>query len=401
MLYKFQAKNKNGQLVNGHIESSSPTEVAKLLRQKDYFIIGIAEKGKSFDVEEINFSFSRVTFGTVVNFTRQLSTMITAGLPLVESLNLLKTQETNGAFKDLLNKVLSKIEGGESLSAALSEYPNHFNRIYTSSIKAGETSGKLDNVLQRLADNLEKERDFRGKITGAMIYPAVIVIAMIVLIFFMMTLVIPKMTEFFQSFNMKLPITTQILISTSNIFSNYWWLILLVGGVFFFLLLSWKKTDTGKIMWDHFLFKIPLWGALRKEKMLADISRTLGVLVEAGVPILESLQIISQAVESPLFQEGILSAAQALEKGSPLGASFVGNPVFPPLLGQMITVGEETGKLDDTLYRVSKFFETTAEQKVKVLTTAIEPIMIIILGIGVGFVVLSIVMPMYQVTQGI
>ncbi len=400
MLYKYHAKDKTG-LVTGTMDAGREADVAKLLRQKGLFIVDIQQTSQVLESISLKLPFTGVSFGDIVNFTRQLSTMITAGLPLIDSLGLLATQSTKQSLKDVLIKVVKKVESGGNLSGAFSEYPDSFSKIYTSSIRAGETSGKLDVVLQKLADTLEKEREFRGKIKGAMIYPVIILIGMGVMIFLMMTLVIPKLTEFFQNFQMELPLPTKILIFVSGIFSHFWWLILLCLFALFFLFSSWKRNESGKIIWDKILFRIPVWGPLRREMMLSEMTRTMALLAESGVPILEGLQIIADSVDSPSYSSGIKTAASRVEKGYALGISLSDNPIFPPLLGQMVTVGEETGKMDETLFRVSRFYETSAEEKVKILTTAIEPIIIVLLGVGVAFVVLSVVLPMYQVTQGI
>lgn len=399
MLFKYRVKNQEGKVISGTVEARSETEAIRLLRERGFFVINLSESKVELTTGGLASKLSRVAFGDIVNFTRQLSTMVTAGLPLVDSLDLLKTQTKNLTLRRILTKILEKVQGGETLASALGEHPKHFNKIYLALIRAGESSGKLDTVLERLADNLEKERKFRGKIKGAMIYPTIIILAMTAVMFLMMTVVVPKLTGIYKEFDVKLPLPTIILMTISDVFVKFWWLILLALLGLFFLFSRWKKTEVGRRILDKFILHLPIWGSLKREALLAEMTRTLGLLAGAGISLLEALRIVADAVDSESYSEAIKKAAVSVEKGFPLGLTVSRNPLFPALLGQMITVGEETGKIDETLLRVSGFFETSASEKVKGLTTAIEPIIMVILGVGVGFLVLSIVLPMYQLTE--
>ena len=399
MFFRYKCKNKTkGDIVTGLVEAASDKQAVTLLRSQGFFIISLSAVTPSL-FSQLSLRFSRVSFNDIVHFTQQLSTMITAGLSLTESLNILKVQTSNAAFSKIISEILKEVEGGASFSQSLEKYPQYFSQIYISLLKAGEASGKLQTVLERLASNMEKQREFRSKTRGALVYPVIILIAMVVVIFIMMTFVVPKLTDLYKDFGTELPPTTKLLMFVSSFFVHFWWLLIILiwGGIILFRV--WKKTPIGARMLDHFLYQLPIWGNLKKQIVLTEFTRTLAILVSAGIPILESLEIIGGAVNSVVYQDDLKEIAKQVEKGFPLGLPISQNPRFPPILGQMITVGEETGKLDETLNKLSNFFEAESEQGIKTLTTAMEPLIMVVLGVGVGFVVISILMPIYNLTS--
>jgi type IV pilus assembly protein PilC len=399
MTYSYKVKDDKGVARKGQIEASSIDEAISVLREKDYTIIDVKEKGKAEVAVASTLHFSRISFSDIVNFTRQLSIMITAGLTLVDSIALLAEQAGKGGTNAMLADILTEIKGGNPLAKALDKYPKHFDRAYRALISAGEHSGKLDEVLSKLADNLEKERSFRSTVKTAMIYPIIVVLGMLGLGIMMMVVVVPKLTEIYDQFNVELPITTKMLIFTSDFLVNYWWVLViaLVGLILYIPRM--KKTEVFGNAMDAFTIRLPVWGSLKKDMIMAELTRTLGLLIGAGVPIIDSLNIVSDALPSIKYSNSVKEIAIKVEKGFPLGVLFTNNPYFPPIVGHMMTVGEETGKVDETLKRIAVFFEESADQKVKRLTTALEPFILLALGIGVAFLVLSIVMPMYQLTQ--
>lgn len=399
MFFRYKCKNKTkGDIVTGLVEAASDKQAVTLLRSQGFFVISLSAVTPSL-FSQLSLRFSRVSFNDIVHFTQQLSTMITAGLSLTESLNILKVQTTNAAFSKIISEILKEVEGGASFSQALEKYPQYFSQIYVSLLKAGEASGKLQTVLERLASNMEKQREFRSKTRGALVYPVIILIAMVVVIFIMMTFVVPKLTDLYKDFGTELPPTTKLLMFISSFFVHFWWLLIILiwGGIILFR--AWKKTPIGARMLDHFLFQLPIWGNLKKQIVLTEFTRTLAILASAGIPILESLEIVGGAVNSVVYQDDLKEVAKQVEKGFPLGLPISQNPRFPPILGQMVTVGEETGKLDETLNKLSNFFEAESEQGIKTLTTAMEPLIMVVLGVGVGFVVISILMPIYNLTS--
>lgn len=400
-VFHYKARNEKGQMVDGLVESSSEGAAARLLRDKKLFVIEVVAVEKHRSLSGLFGRLRRVSFNEVVNFTQQLSTMIIAGLSLPESLTILRGQTTNPVFASLLDDVSAQIIAGGNLADALSKYPRYFSPIYVSLIRAGEASGTLDKVLARLAETLEAERDFRGKVSGAMVYPVIILLGMTVVIFIMMTVVVPKLTELYKDFGTTLPPSTQFLISLSSFFVRFWWLIG-VGIIGFVIGFGrFRKTPVGERIVDTLILKIPLFGPLKRKVILVEFTRTLAMLIGSGIHILEGLRILKNSLDNVLFRNAVADAANRVEKGFPLGESFSQHEIFPPIVSQMMKVGEETGKLDDTLTKISRYFQTESERLVKGLTTAIEPIIMVILGVGVGFIVISVITPIYNLTSQI
>lgn len=401
MQYTYRVKDKEGKILTGSVNAGSQDDAVKSLRDRGVFILSITEQAPTnVQVDDILARFSRVSFGQVVEFTRQLATMLNAGLSLVESLTLLEQEaHSNAALKKILSDILGEIKGGGTLAKALSKHPKQFSKIYTSLVAAGEESGKLDTVLLRLADNLEAERSFRAQVKTAMIYPTIVLMGMAGLGTMMMIYVVPQLTEIYDSFDVELPFTTQLMIGTSNFMINYWWLILIAIAGLLVWIPQFKRSELGIRIMDSVTLNLPVWGSLKKDTIMTELTRTLSLLISAGVPILESLEIVSDALASQQYANGIKDAAKKVERGFQLGSLLSANPLYPPIFGQMVSVGEQTGKMDETLGRISLYFEASASEKVKRLTASLEPIILGVLGLGVGFLVFSIVMPMYQLTQ--
>ncbi len=394
-IYNYQARDKTGKIVRGKVEALSEREAASLVRDQSLFIIGLSVQHKtSFSFK----GFHRISFTDIVGFTRQMATMITAGLQIQEALGLLIVQSTNPMFTEMMNKISREIQEGGNLATSLAKYPKYFSTTYVALIKAGETSGTIDQVMNRLADNLEKDQEFRARVKGAMIYPVIIMITMVLVVFILMTFVVPQLTTMFADFGADLPIQTRILQGISMVFAKFWWLMIIVGFIGSNLFIKWKSTYIGKHVWDNLMLRIPLLGELQKKIILVEFTRTLGMLVGAGVHILDSLNILVSAMRNIYYQEALQEITKKVEKGFPLGNLFAQYPIFPPIVAQMVKVGEETGKMDESLLKLSVYFERESDQTVKALTTAIEPLIMIVLAVGVGFIVFSIITPLYNLT---
>ncbi len=397
--FQYKARGGDGKTVTGLVEAPSQEVAIRLLHEKQLFVVGIHVSKEGISLAKIQEHFKRVTFNDIVNFTRQLATMVVAGLSLPESLTILRTQTTNEVFSDILLDMEHQIVSGGNLGDALAKYPRYFSTTYIALVRAGESSGTLDEILTRLSETLEAQRDFRGKVSGAMIYPVIILIGMIGVIFVMMTVVMPKLTGLYKDFNIQLPLTTRFLMSLSDFFVRFWWFMILVIGAAAVLFQRWRKTPFGELVVDQLVFKIPLFGELQKKIILVDFTRTLGMLVASGIHILEGLHILKNSLGNVVFRNAIDEISKKVEKGYPLGDSFARYAVFPPIVSQMMKVGEETGKLDETLIKLSKYFQSETEILVKGLTTAIEPIIMVIMGVGVGFIVISVITPIYNLTS--
>lgn len=397
--YRYKARDKSGNLVTGEVEASNVSVASRLVRDRGYILIELKLSGAGiFNLGKFG---SRVSGRELTAFTRQFATMINAGLPIDESLQILRLQSKSG-MKPIVSQILADVESGESLSKSFEKHPKIFSPTYIALVRAGETGGVLDKVLARLADNLEKSQEFRGKVKGAMIYPAIIVIGMIVVSIIMVVFIMPRLTELYTQFGAELPLTTKILTGASGFVINFWYLILFILGVGFWAFKGYAKTKHGQRKLASLMFKIPILGDLQREVILTELTRTLSLMVGSGVSILEGLEVTSGVVGNVIISEALTTASKQIERGFPISYAFAQHPdAFPYILAQMVSVGEETGKMEEVLSKVSHVFEVDSEQKVKALTSAIEPIIMIVLGIGVAFLVVSVILPIYNLTTSL
>lgn len=397
MLFYYKAI-QNGKILKGKIEAGKEEEVKNYLKEKGLFVIEI-KKEKKYQISFLSSIFDRVNFSDIVNFTRQVAMMLNAGLTLIEALDILKKQTTKQSFKKIINDITEEIKAGSSFSTALRKYTSYFSHLYIALVRAGEASGKLTEILLKLADNLEKEREFKAKVKGALIYPAIIIIAMIIVIFIMITFVLPKLLNLYKDFNMNLPFTTTLLIFISSFMTKFWPLVAV--GVFLIVIVfrNYLKTKEGKFIYDSTLLKIPVLKEIIKTSSLVDVTRTLSILIGSGVSILEALEIVKDTLENVVYQKAFLNIYKKVEKGVSLGTAMEEEEIFPPILVQMTQVGEQTGHLDETLARISRYFEMESELAVKAMTTLIEPAILVFLGVSVGFLVMSVITPIYNLTS--
>ena len=397
MLFYYKAI-QNGKILKGKIEAGKEEEVKNYLKEKGLFVIEI-KKEKKYQISFLSSIFDRVNFSDIVNFTRQVAMMLNAGLTLIEALDILKKQTTKQSFKKIINDITEEIKAGSSFSTALRKYTSYFSHLYIALVRAGEASGKLTEILLKLADNLEKEREFKEKVKGALIYPAIIIIAMIIVIFIMITFVLPKLLNLYKDFNMNLPFTTTLLIFISSFMTKFWPLVAV--GVFLIVIVfrNYLKTKEGKFIYDSTLLKIPVLKEIIKTSSLVDVTRTLSILIGSGVSILEALEIVKDTLENVVYQKAFLNIYKKVEKGVSLGTAMEEEEIFPPILVQMTQVGEQTGHLDETLARISRYFEMESELAVKAMTTLIEPAILVFLGVSVGFLVMSVITPIYNLTS--
>ena len=397
MYFKYKAI-KNGVTIEREIEAATAAAAIDYLKKNGYFPIKV-EEAKKQEATIFSSLFDKISFNDIVDFTRQIAIMLNAGLTLIDSLEILKKQIVKQSMRKMIDDIDRQVKSGEPFSVALKKYPGSFPNLYISLVKSGEASGKLGEILLRLADNLEKERELKGRLKGALIYPLIVVSAMIVVMFIMVTFVIPKLLGLYKDFNVELPWTTQILITISEFSTRFWPVIILavVGGIYF--LRNYLRTSIGKASFDAVALRLPVFGQIIKISSLIDTTRTLAILIGAGVSILDALNIIIETTGNSIFQKAFLNIRSKVEKGQSLGAALDQEGIFPPILVQMTQVGEQTGNLDDTLLRLSKYFETESEIAIKSMTTLIEPLILVVLGAGVGFLVISVITPIYNLTS--
>ena len=400
MEFSYKAISKEGRTTNGSIEAENQDRALSYLKESGYTILSVNEKSVPV-TSSFSALFSRVNFSQIVDFTRQMSIMLSSGLTLIDAFEIFKRQSDNVAFLKLMQEIDSDIKAGLSFSEALKKHPHLFSNLYISLIKAGEASGKLDEIMKKLAINLERQRTFQSKVKGAMIYPIIIICAMSVVMFIMLTFVLPKLLDVYKDFNVKLPIMTVFLINVSTFFNKFWWLIILTVIFGIVMLMKIIHSKSGKRLFDRISLHVPLINSIIRISALVDTTRTLSILIGAGVSILEALDIITETTNNIIYQEAFRRIKHGIETGESLGNAMEASHIFPPILVQMTTVGEQTGHLDETLGHLASYFESESEIAIKSLTTLIEPTLLIVLGLGVGFVVIAVITPIFSLTSSL
>ncbi len=399
--FTYKAKDANGSTLTGIVESADQLAAAKTLQEHGLLVISVNEK-KSLnfgDLKSLIPGVSKVSDQEVATFTRLLSTMLKAGLPLIDALSNLAVQTTNPYFKDVVRSVLQDVQGGISLSASMKRYPKVFNNLYVSLVAAGEASGKVGETMERLAEMLESDLDFKGKIKGALIYPAIVVVAMAGVAIFMITTIIPKIADVYDEFGAELPLPTKILIGISDIFVHYTIFVVIFIVIVIIAVKIFRKNPASDLLINNFMYRLPIMGELNSEVVMTILTRTLGTLINSGISILDSLKIVANAMANDKYKMGLEYAAQTVEKGLPFSSAIRRNPDFAPIVAQLSAIGEETGTLGDSLNRLSKYYQDSSERKVKALTTALEPIMILVMGAMVGGLAIAVLLPMFNLVN--
>lgn len=397
----YKAVTGKGKPIDGFIDARDPSEAAAYLRSKELLPIKIVKKEKSSLENLIPFLGEKIKSSEIVNFTRQLSSMLSSGITLLRSLEIIKNQIGNRALAEIIDSIIKDIQEGSSFSRAIAKHPQAFSPVYIALIEASEGSGLLDKAFLRLADTLEKQQKLKGTVKGALIYPAIVIIMMIVVVFIMMIFVIPQISTLYQSMSVSLPLPTLILIQLSNFFVSFWFVII---GFLILMALAyrrWYKTMEGKLAIDSIKLKVPIFGVLIKKTILAEFSRTLGALLASGTLVVDALNKTSDITGNIHYEEAIVDISKRVEKGISVGDAMFLHPLFPPNLIELVKIGEQAGKLDETLIRASEYFENEVNQAVKTLSTSLEPIILVVLGVGVAFLVISILTPIYQITSSI
>lgn len=384
-----------GREIRSAVEAASEQAAIAALLNRNLLVVSIQEKiGKKGKT-----SGGRVALADLVIFTRQLATMVDAGLAMVQSLQALAEQTTNKVMRDVIKDVCTRVEGGDGFSEALQKHPKVFSRLYVCMVAAGEKGGLLAEILARVATYLENTARLRKKVKSAMMYPTVVTVVAILITIFLLVKVVPVFGEIFTSFGANLPAPTQALINLSH-FVQRWILLLLIGGGggvygwFYFI-----KTSTGRRIWDTYRIKLPIFGVIAHKICLARFTRTLASLIRSGVPILEVLQIVSQTVGNVVMEKAIKTAAGDIERGESIAAALSKHPIFPTMIIRMVTAGEQTGKIDNMLERISDFLDEEIETTLSGLTALIEPILIVFLGVVVGGMVICMFLPIFKMPE--
>jgi type IV pilus assembly protein PilC len=384
-----------GKEIRGTLDASNEQTAIAALLNRNLLVISIQEKvgkkGKTIG--------GKVPLQDLVIFTRQLATMIDAGLSIVQSLQALAEQTSNKAMRDIIKDITARVESGDSLSEALSKHPKAFNRLYVSMVGAGERGGLLAEILSRLATYLENTARLRKKVKSAMMYPTVVTIVAIGITIFLLVKVVPVFGEIYAGFGAKLPGPTQFLIDLSALLQRWIVVLLLVVGGAIWGWLYYIKTKPGREFWDRIRIKLPIFGQIGHKICLARFTRTLASLIRSGVPILEVLNIVSSTVGHVGMEKAIIAAASDIEKGESMSNAFAKSPLFPSMIIRMMTVGEQTGKVDSMLERIADFLDDEIETTLSGLTSLIEPLLIVFLGITVGGIAICMFLPIFKMSE--
>jgi type IV pilus assembly protein PilC len=397
--FTYRAATRQGDILQDQMDGTDTMAVAAELRQQGLLVIDIKEQ--SVAQKDILEPFKKVKLGDLVIFTRQFATMINAGLPIVRALYILSEQTENPKLKDVVVLVRKDVEAGLSLSEALDKHPKVFNRLYVEMVRAGEIGGILDEVLLRVADQLEGDQELRRKVKSAMTYPTIVLIIAVLAASFMLIFIVPIFARMFEDLGGTLPLPTRVAMGISDILTSIFGVIIygaLIAAVFGFL--RWKNTENGRKVWGRASLRLPAKiGDVIQKVALARFARTLGTLSAAGVPILQAIEITAVSSGNWVMENALLKSRDAIREGIPIYKPLEDEPVFPPMVTRMIAVGEETGDIDGMLGKIADFYESEVDATVKALTSIIEPLMIVVVGGIVGGIIIAMYLPMFKIFE--
>ncbi len=403
-VYEYTALDGSGKSVNGIIDADSPMTARRRLRGSGIFPVDVKEtSSRPRDLRSGPVSVSallkRIKPGEVSVATRQLSILLGAGVPLVASLEALISQISNPLLKKSMAQIKESVNEGNSLAYALSSHPRIFSNVYVNMVRAGEASGSLDVVLERLADLGEHQQALRGRFKAALAYPVFMFFIGTLVLFFLITFIVPNITQIFREMHQTLPIPTVVLISVSNFLKSFWWLILLAATAGIVIIRQLKNTPRGRYVWDEVKLRIPVLGPINNKMAVARFGRTLGSLLKAGVPLISALQIVRNIVDNVIIADVIDNTVDEIQAGKSLASPLAQSRWFPSMVVQMISVGEQSGELEAMLSKIADTYDRDVESQIMAMTSMLEPVMILVMGLIVGFIVVSILLPIFEMNQ--
>lgn len=393
MIFRYEALDNQGAKTTGLVEADNSQEADSLLKDNGLILVSLEvaniKKGLSLPF------LGRISMKDIVIFARQFSIMISAGVPMVQSLRILVNQTENKKFKKVIGEIGDEVEGGAALSDSLSKRPKIFSNFFVSVVRSGERSGKLDDVLDYLADEISKDYDMGAKIKGAMIYPTVVIIGMVIIGIVMMVFVLPKMMDILTETGTTLPLPTRILIGASNFIIHYWWIVVMIIVGIIMGIRAILRTPSGRYAWDSITLHLPIFGKLFQKILLVRFCRSMNTLLLGGVSIENSLAIAGDVVSNKVYQKLVQQTIKEVEDGNSISTIFLDSPLVPKMVSHMMQVGEGTGKLDAVFTKISEFYNREIDNALANIMSLMEPLIMIILGIGVGVMVAAVIMPMY------
>ncbi|MGA1875028.1 MAG: type II secretion system inner membrane protein GspF [bacterium] len=400
-VFTYKATDRLGKVVTGNIEAKSKAVVINRLQESDYFPIKVEEKGNiSLSERKSLFSFGqRIRGKDVLVFTNQLATLLSSGVPLDKSLTILTELTENKRLRQVVADVQKNVHGGSHFADALARHPKVFSRLYISMVKAGESGGVLENVLMRLSEFLESSQALKENVTSALIYPSILTVVGGGAVAILLTFVVPKFTQIFADMGQTIPLPTKILLGVSGFLVNYWWLLL---GILLCLFFSWQyyiKSEKGKWVWDSWKLRLPIWKDLTQKIEVSRFSRTLGTLVQSGVPILQSLVIVKDIIGNAVLSKAVREIQGRIKEGEKISEPLRQSRLFPAMAIHMIDVGEESGQLESMLFKIADTYDTETRNTVKRLVSMLEPVLILFMGLFVGFIVISMLVAIFGINE--
>jgi len=399
--FKYSARDTGGKVISGDMEAKDASAVADILHDRGLIIVNIKE-AFGFDLERLSeINIGGVPMKEKVVFMRQMATMVGAGLPLTRALEIMVQQTSNPMFKKVLKEVLSAIQSGKSLANSFREQEEVFDPITLNLIEAGEESGNLETILEKLASELEDSKSLGDKLKSAMIYPIIILVIIIIVMVLMMLVLVPSMASIYSDFGAELPFATRLLMNLSSFFLKYWWAVLVILAVVFIGMKYYLDTAKGKRNFDKITLKLPAVGGIISKMQLSQFTRILALLLGSGLSIIKALELTAQSLKNEMFRDTVLAAKEEVEKGGALAIPIARSEYFPLLVSSMIAVGEETGEIDAVLVKVSQYYKEEVDVATSNLSSILEPLFLVIMGLAIGFIALAVYMPMFQLSSAI
>jgi len=396
--FLYNVRTTEGRFIKGEIEATDESQAVQILREKKYLILNL----RSLKVSPFKNMFQKgVSSKDKLIFVKELSVMLQSSLPLVDALESLKEQTSNPELIQIVGELSIDIRGGKSFSESLKKFPKTFSKMFINIIAAGEKSGKLDKTLERLSIQIEKDYEIQSKVKSALMYPVIVLIALAGVLILAFVYIIPQLRTVFDDMGVELPIITRIVLGISYFITHYWWLIIIIIAGLYFLIINLIKTDSYRLFWDRFKLKIPIYGPYINKIYMARFSRNLETMVSSGLPITESLRITKDVMTNSVYGTAIDEICQDVENGVELSISLKKKKSFPPMVSQLIGIGEKSGKLDFVLASLANFYDQEVEATTRNLTAILEPVLTIIMAVGVALVAASVVMPIYGLVNAI
>ena len=399
--FVYEAVDPSGRIVKNKVEADNEQVVLAKLREQQFHVVSLNEAKGGLKVRMAGSKAQKIKLQTLVVFSRQFATMIDAGIPIIKCLDILEGQTKEDSMKAVISATRKDVKGGLSLTDAIAKHPNAFSKLYINMIRAAEIGGILDVILDRLAGFLEKEMEIRGKIKSAMMYPIIVLNFAGVMVLALFMFVLPRFKEIFLSMNVEMPVVTLALFATGDWLQSYWWVVLILGVAGFIGFKQYDKTARGHYNIDKLKLRVPIFGDLSLKMSIARFCRTFGTLIASGVPMMRSLEIIGETSGNAVLAESIVHARTSIREGAKISHPLAASGLFPSMVTHMIDVGEETGRLSEMLCKVADFYDDEVDSLVKGLTSLIEPMLIVFMGVLVGFIAISVMSPIFKLVSSI